>query len=225
MRYAAVIALALFAAQAWALTVESTSLLILVGGKLEAGGVDVGGKNIGDIASLFSIPLSDASKASKNAGGDGFSFPNGAKMVIPTGKFAAYALKQAIEANRQNPFQCVPESVTVAQAILESASGTSNVAKQNNNLFGIKKYSGSSRCIKTSESAYCAYSSFTDSFADHNYFFYRSQRYSKAIACKSDFACFAREIKAAGYAEDPDYVSKLLQVIKSNGLSRYNSCA
>ncbi len=214
-----------FSLAAEALTLPPDSVGILVGQKFSKSdfSVPVGGLTVPEAAKrtgLGSLALSDASRGQ----GDGTRFSPSASMPIPKGGFVAFALAQARMANSLNPAYCVPESVTVAQAVLESASGTSRVARENNNLFGIKKYSGSARC-KSGASAYCFYNSVADSFADHNYFFYRNSRYRSAVSCRQDFECFATKIRQAGYAEDPNYVSKLLGIIRGNGLAKYNSCA
>ncbi len=210
------------------LTLPSDSVAILVGQTIKPDAntvsVNVGDMSVAKASADTGLSALMLSQESKKQGGDGTKFSQNTFVQIPKSEFAKFALDQARRANAAGSGYCVPESVTVAQAMLESASGSSRVARDNNNFFGIKTYSGSSRCMKSS-SVYCAYSSVTDSFLDHNSFFYKNGRYAQAIACRSDFSCFARKIAQAGYAEDPTYSSQLLSIISRNNLAGYNSCA
>ena len=124
-------------------------------------------------------------------------------------------------------------SVTAAQAILESATGTSGLATKGNNLFGIKgSYNGQSITMKTSEwsgsgyytvyAAFRKYASFSESVLDHGRFLYTNSRYSNIIHNRS-YTSVANDLHADGYATDPSYASKLINLIKTYGLASWDT--
>jgi flagellum-specific peptidoglycan hydrolase FlgJ len=130
----------------------------------------------------------------------------------------------------------VPASVTIAQAILESYWGSSRLAREANNFFGIKAQTrgGSAgsiwfdvweviggRNIMQSQ-AFRAYNSIADSFVDHGRFFVENGRYAGAMAVKDDPRQFAREVNRAGYATDPSYASKLIGLMDRYDLYRFD---
>lgn len=129
-------------------------------------------------------------------------------------------------------------SLSIAQAILESGWGTSQLAKDACNLFGIKasddwrgrvmtvatKEWVSGRYI-TAQSAFRAYDSWADSVADHAHFFtstgWRKDRYAAVIG-EGDYIKACRAIQAAGYATAPDYADKLIGIIEQYNLMRFD---
>ena len=130
----------------------------------------------------------------------------------------------------------VPASVTIAQAILETYWGSSRLAREGNNYFGIKAQTkgGSAGSIRfdvweviggrnvVQSEAFRAYNSIADSFIDHGLFFAENGRYSAAMAARDDARQFAREINRAGYATDPAYASKLIALMDRYNLYRYD---
>jgi flagellum-specific peptidoglycan hydrolase FlgJ len=131
----------------------------------------------------------------------------------------------------------VPASVTIAQAILESYWGSSRLAREANNYFGIKAQTklGSAgsvwfdvweviggRNVMQSQ-AFRAYTNIAESFVDHGLFFVENGRYARAMAARDDARQFAREINRAGYATDPAYSSKLIGLMDRYDLYRYDS--
>lgn len=124
-------------------------------------------------------------------------------------------------------------SVIVAQAILESARGTSELARKANNLFGIKgDYNGQSYTVRTKEylngrwttvnAAFKKYPSYRESIIDHGNFFtstpWRTQNYKSVLNAK-DYKTQAGALQACGYATDPQYANKLINLIETNNLS------
>ena len=124
-------------------------------------------------------------------------------------------------------------SVIVAQAILESARGKSELARKANNLFGIKgNYNGQSYTVKTKEylngkwttvnAAFKKYPSYRESIIDHGNFFtstpWRTQNYKSVLNAK-DYKTQAKALQACGYATDPQYANKLINLIETNNLS------
>lgn len=138
-------------------------------------------------------------------------------------------------------------SVSMAQFILESACGKSELAQEANNCFGMKKnlsgnawsgstWDGSVYKKQTSEwdgSKYITiyadfrkYSSVEDSIADHSAYLLGAKngsklRYSGLKGC-ADHKKALQIIKSGGYATSPKYVDNLLKVISNNNLKRFD---
>jgi flagellum-specific peptidoglycan hydrolase FlgJ len=130
----------------------------------------------------------------------------------------------------------VPASVTIAQAILESYWGSSRLAREANNYFGIKAQTRNGnagsilfdvweviggRNVMESQ-AFRAYTSVAESFVDHGRFFLENGRYATAMAARDDPRQFAREVNRAGYATDPAYANKLIGLMDRYDLYRYD---
>jgi flagellum-specific peptidoglycan hydrolase FlgJ len=130
----------------------------------------------------------------------------------------------------------IPASVTIAQAILESFWGSSRLAREANNYFGIKAQTRTGpagvvwfdvweviggRNVMQSQ-PFRAYNSVAESFVDHGRFFVDNGRYARAMVVSHDPRQFAREINRAGYATDPAYASKLIGLMDRYNLYRYD---
>ncbi|WP_179395827.1 muramidase family protein [Lacticaseibacillus absianus] len=126
-------------------------------------------------------------------------------------------------------------SLTAAQAILESGWGTSKLATQAHNLFGIKgSYNGQSVTMPTQEfyggayhtinAAFRAYGSEAESVIDHAQFLMANSRYA-AVLGQTDAVVATRAIYAAGYATDPSYPTKLQKLISSYNLTAWDRLA
>ncbi|WP_018353067.1 sporangiospore maturation cell wall hydrolase GsmA [Longispora albida] len=132
----------------------------------------------------------------------------------------------------------VPVSVTIAQAILESGWGGSDLARKDHNLFGIKCFGWpgpiavkcasyrtseckGTRCYRTT-AQFRSYRSEADSFADHGRFLRVNDRYAGAFRHTGNPDEFARAIARAGYATDPQYAQKIVNVMKANNLYQYD---
>lgn len=126
-------------------------------------------------------------------------------------------------------------SLTIAQAILESRWGKSGLTVGANALFGIKATSawkGKVYNCKTKEcydgknctvvdGCFRAYSSWEDSIKDHSAFLTGLSRYS-AVVGETDYKKACKAIHAAGYATDPNYANKLINIIEQYGLTAYD---
>ena len=127
-------------------------------------------------------------------------------------------------------------SLTIAQAILESAWGTSALAQAPNyNLFGIKgTYHGNYCEFNTSEylngqwitvkAKFRKYPSWAESLADHSALFNTYDRYANLRGC-TDYKLACRYVREDGYATDPSYTSKLINIIELNNLTRFDNGA
>ncbi len=122
----------------------------------------------------------------------------------------------------------VPASITLAQAIVESNSGESNLAKNHNNHFGIKcksDWTGAKayQDDDTKQECFRAYDAAEQSFKDHSNFLKNRPNYvSLFLLDPVDDTAWAYGLKKAGYATAPDYPKKLLKIIDDYELAQYN---
>ena len=140
-------------------------------------------------------------------------------------------------------------AVTVAQAILESGWGKSDLAVKAKNIFGMKcslsgntwpgsswdgkssynkstgeYYSGSYTTVKAD---FRVYKSWAESVADHSAYLAGAKngsalRYAGLVGC-TDYRKAAQIIKNGGYATSPDYVTKICNIVEQYNLVRFNT--
>ena len=114
----------------------------------------------------------------------------------------------------------IPASITMAQGILESSAGNSDLARRSNNHFGIKckkNWTGAKVYHDDDAKGECfrAYPTVEESYEDHAKFLDDSPRYDSLFAYPSnDYKSWARGLKAAGYATAPDYATRLVKIIE-----------
>ena len=121
----------------------------------------------------------------------------------------------------------IPASITLAQGVLESAAGRSELAVKGNNHFGIKcnGWTGCKTYHDDDERNECfrAYGSAYESYEDHSRFLTGSPRYQKLFQLKlTDYKGWAKGLKACGYATSPTYAKKLIQIIELYELYQYD---
>jgi len=122
----------------------------------------------------------------------------------------------------------IPASITLAQAIVESSSGESNLAKKFNNHFGIKckldwKGETTFQDDDTKKECFRVYPNAMSSFKDHSDFLKNRPNYASLFELDPvDDTAWAYGLKKAGYATANDYPKKLLKVIDDYELSQYN---
>ncbi len=122
----------------------------------------------------------------------------------------------------------VPASITLAQAIVESNSGESNLAKKYNNHFGIKcksDWTGAKAYQDDDSKQECfrAYEAAELSFKDHSNFLKNRPNYVDLFLLDPvDDTAWAYGLKKAGYATASDYPKKLLKIIDDYELAQYN---
>ena len=113
----------------------------------------------------------------------------------------------------------IPASITLAQGLLESRNGNSDLARQANNHFGIKctsDWTGGKTYHDDDKRNECfrKYNDAADSFEDHSKFLQR-QRYADLFTLRTtDYRGWAHGLKKAGYATDPRYPQKLIDLIE-----------
>jgi len=122
----------------------------------------------------------------------------------------------------------IPASITLAQGLFESGAGRSELTRRGNNHFGIKCHGWTGRTTyhdddKNNE-CFRAYDSAYESFEDHSKFLTGSQRYRSLFRLKqTDYKGWARGLKDAGYATNPQYANKLIEIIQLYKLYQYDT--
>lgn len=130
----------------------------------------------------------------------------------------------------------VPASITLAQGILESGSGNSQLAVNAKNHFGIKchkGWDGKTYYVKDDDydeegnlmkSCFRSYNSVAESFADHSEFLKTRSRYDFLFELRSnDYKGWAHGLKRAGYATNPEYGNILIRIIERYELYQYDT--
>ncbi len=141
--------------------------------------------------------------------------------------YRAYIAKYASWAQEQQREHGVPASITLAQGLLESAAGQSELARKANNHFGIKCGGGwmgptYRQDDDTRNECFRKYRNVGDSFRDHSLFLKRN-RYAPLFKLKvTDYKGWAHGLKQCGYATDPHYAAKLIKIIETYDLARYS---
>ena len=112
----------------------------------------------------------------------------------------------------------IPACITLAQGLLESDAGQSELASKYNNHFGIKSFNwrGQVACYGDSSrrSCYRVYGTSEDSFLDHAKFL-RGSRYDSLYRLDiGDYRAWAEGLRRCGYAEDHAYPQKLISIIE-----------
>ena len=128
----------------------------------------------------------------------------------------------------QQTIHGIPASITLAQGLLESRAGQSSLATLGNNHFGIKchnEWKGDTllRNDDAANECFRAYPTAAESFDDHSRFLLR-KRYAPLFENDvTDYAAWARGLKACGYATDPNYASRLITIIERYALYLYDT--
>ena len=118
----------------------------------------------------------------------------------------------------------IPASITMAQAILESGTGNSELAVKANNHFGIKchkEWTGKKVYHDDDKKNECfrKYRTVYESFQDHSKFLTTRDRYSFLFDYEiTDYKKWAHGLKKAGYATNPKYPQLLIKIIEENNL-------
>ncbi|WP_018659581.1 glycoside hydrolase family 73 protein [Allofustis seminis] len=153
----------------------------------------------------------------------------------PTSKEDEFISEIAPYAQRLSAEYGVLPSVVMAQAILESDWGQSALAVQDKNYFGVKG-SAEDPVYQTSEyeedwtekmQHFRSYESLYDSMRDyaqllHDGTTWNPQQYHDVLEA-DNYKDAANAIEAAGYATDPDYSEKLINIIELYELNAYDN--
>lgn len=128
-------------------------------------------------------------------------------------------------------------SISLSQAILESDWGMSELAQKHYNLYGVKAYGNAPKANMptkefengkwiTIDANFRAYNSWRESVVDHallmvNGVNWNNHLYQDVIAA-NDYKQAATALQQAGYATDPTYSDKLIQLIEEYQLYQYD---
>mgnify|MGYP006154254513 CR=1 FL=1 len=130
-----------------------------------------------------------------------------------------------VEALRQMKLFSIPASITLAQGMLESGNGVSELVKKSNNHFGIKchaDWKGGRTYHDDDEKGECfrVYEDPKDSYEDHSKFLLRT-RYTELFELDIyDYKGWAKGLKKCGYATNPKYADLLITLIERHGLDK-----
>ena len=129
----------------------------------------------------------------------------------------------------------VPASITLAQALIETNVGRSDLAVKANNHFGIKckrTWNGDTYYHEDDdlnaegeliESCFRAYGSVIESYADHSNFLRTKENYMPLFLLdRYDYKNWAYGLKRSGYATNPEYAHMLIRKIETFGLDAYD---
>jgi len=122
----------------------------------------------------------------------------------------------------------VPASITLAQGMIESDYGRSTLARTANNHFGIKCHSDwTGPTIRHHDDrrneCFRKYRTPEESFYDHSDFLRKGSRYSFLFSLnQTDYKAWAKGLRRAGYATNPDYANMLIRKIEEHNLHQYD---
>lgn len=121
----------------------------------------------------------------------------------------------------------IPASITLAQGLFESAAGKSELTRFSNNHFGIKCHGWTKKTYyhddEEANECFRAYNNAFDSFEDHSLFLKNNSRYSSLFRLKSDdYKGWAQGLRNCGYATNPQYANKLIDIIQLYKLYQYD---
>jgi LysM repeat protein len=147
------------------------------------------------------------------------------KTMTPEDYIAAYK----DDAIKEMYLHKVPACITLAQGMLESGNGNSLLCRSANNHFGIKchkEWSGETFYMNDDEDNECfrKYDNVLDSYSDHSLFLFSRSRYAELFQLPiNDYKGWCYGLKKAGYATDPRYPERLIELIERYKLQDLNT--
>ncbi len=123
----------------------------------------------------------------------------------------------------------IPASITLAQGLLESGAGRSELSEKSNNHFGVKCHKGwlGEKVYHDDDAkgeCFRKYKNPIYSFRDHSLFLSQRKRYAGLFKLpKNDYKAWAKGLRKAGYATDPRYPQKLINLIEEFKLYQYDN--
>ncbi len=124
----------------------------------------------------------------------------------------------------------IPASITLSQGILESGFGNSLLAVKANNHFGIKCHDWKGETFLKDDDkkneCFRKYNDAAQSYEDHSTFLTSRSRYASLFELEiTDYKSWAKGLKDAGYATNPQYPSRLIDIIERYNLDQYDKLA
>lgn len=123
----------------------------------------------------------------------------------------------------------IPASITLAQGLLESGAGQSELARKSNNHFGIKCHKGwkGKRVYHNDDrkgECFRRYRKVKDSYIDHSKFLAERAHYSPLFELDiRDYKGWSKGLQRCGYATDRAYANRLIKLIEDYELYRFDS--
>ncbi len=174
-------------------------------------------------------PSRTATASNSNKGKKTEVLESTSKTVVYSDMVKAYVLEFKDVAKDNMKRHGIPASITLAQGILESGAGRGTLCVSANNHFGIKCHNdwkgdtvhhdddSEQECFRKYERA-------AESYNDHSLFLTTRSRYASLFNLpKGDYEAWARGLRAAGYATDPKYPEKLIDLIVRYDLASYDA--
>jgi LysM repeat protein len=121
----------------------------------------------------------------------------------------------------------VPAAITLAQGLLETENGNSDLVKKSNNHFGIKcKTSWTAETVYHDDDevgeCFRSYKDAEDSYKDHSNYLRGNERYAFLFTlAPTDYKGWAKGLRKAGYATNPKYPEILIRNIEKYDLEQY----
>lgn len=121
----------------------------------------------------------------------------------------------------------IPASIKLAQAILESRSGRSELSVKYNNHFGIKCKSSSQNCVNYADDhpddKFRIFETSWRSFREHSILLTTAPRYRSLFKLKkTDYKGWAKGLQRAGYATSKIYARSLISIIERYNLQKFD---
>ena len=138
-----------------------------------------------------------------------------------------YVRTYSAEARRQMDKHAIPASITLAQGLIETAGGTSTLAREHNNHFGIKchtTWTGKRTYRRDDNPNDCfrSYPTAEASYQDHSLFL-KGRRYQRLFALRyDDYRGWAKGLQLCGYATNKGYANMLIKVIEDYELYSFD---
>lgn len=121
----------------------------------------------------------------------------------------------------------IPASISLAQGILESASGTSTLAVRSNNHFGIKcfeKKCKEGHCTNFSDDThkdfFIKYNNAWESWRAHSHFL--NKKHYRSLKKSKNYKSWANGLQNKGYATSKSYAETLINIIEKYKLYQYD---
>lgn len=162
-------------------------------------------------------------------------------LLLATGLIASaqtdlkkYTIEQYIDkfaplAQNEMSLYGIPASIKLAQGILESNYGNSELTRNARNHFGIKCHSGwTGKGYYMDDDAknecFRVYDTDSESFRDHSEFLKNRERYAFLFELEAtDYKSWAKGLQRAGYATNPQYANLLIRIIEDRNLARFDT--
>jgi LysM repeat protein len=160
-----------------------------------------------------------------------FSILSGKAQESPNPDVLAYIERYRTLAMDEMVRTGVPAAIKLAQGIIETQAGRSELVMRSNNHFGIKcksSWTGERTYHDDDEKGECfrKYATAEDSWRDHSEFLRTQLRYAPLFRLDpTDYTGWAMGLKSAGYATDPRYPETLIRYIESYRLNEHTLTA